>query len=220
MKTKKSAKSESDLRAQIKKEYIDFVLTEGKEPPSVYHFAKKLDLEEMEFYAHFNSFDQISQSIWTDLAQEVIASLESGTEYNAFGVKEKILSFFYGMVEKMKSQRSYILFSAKGWLNPIGQKPARKALEGILEPFFEKIMAEGYQTGELIDRKKISDYYPKAMVLQFWFILEFWLKDQSQDFEDTDAAIEKAVNLGFDLMKENTLDKAFDLAKFIWGRKG
>jgi hypothetical protein len=44
------------------------------------------------------------------------------------------------------------------------------------------------------------------------------MTDESRDFEDTDAAIEKGVNLGFDLMKENTLDKAFDLAKFLWGR--
>jgi hypothetical protein len=55
-------------------------------------------------------------------------------------------------------------------------------------------------------------------MVQFWFIIQFWMTDESRDFEDTDAAIEKGVNLGFDLMKENTLDKAFDLAKFLWGR--
>jgi hypothetical protein len=218
MKTKNVSKTESDLKSKIKEEYIDFVLTEGKNPGSIYHFCKKLEISEAEFYKHFNSFERIASDIWTDLLQDVIQKLENTGEYASFGVREKILSFFYAVVEQMKTTRSYIAWSSKGWLIPGKSLPAKKAVEQKLEPFFENLMAEGYQTGELADRKKISDFYPKAMVIQFWFILEFWLKDESPDFEDTDAAIEKAVNLGFDLMQENSLDKAFDLAKFLWGR--
>ena len=40
----------------IKKAYIDYVLTEGEEPKSVYVFAKKNKMTEAEFYNHFGSF--------------------------------------------------------------------------------------------------------------------------------------------------------------------
>ena len=41
----------------IQKAYIDFVLTEGEQPKSVYVFAKKNKMPEEEFYRFFASFD-------------------------------------------------------------------------------------------------------------------------------------------------------------------
>jgi hypothetical protein len=148
----------------------------------------------------------------------VLQKLEANEDYANFGIREKLLSFFFALTEEMRSQRSFFIRSSANWFIPGKASAAKNALEQEVKPFFEKLVAEGFQTGELADRAKISDYYPRAMMVQFWFILQFWMTDESRDFEDTDAAIEKGVNLGFDLMKENTLDKAFDLAKFLWGR--
>jgi hypothetical protein len=50
------------------------------------------------------------------------------------------------------------------------------------------------------------------------FVIGFWIKDNSQGFEKTDAAIEKAVNLSFDLLGKNIADSAFDFAKFVFAR--
>jgi hypothetical protein len=56
------------------------------------------------------------------------------------------------------------------------------------------------------------------MVIQFWLVLDFWIKDSSRDFEDTDAFIEKTVHLGLSMMQESTIDKAIDLVRFLVGR--
>jgi hypothetical protein len=69
-----------------------------------------------------------------------------------------------------------------------------------------------------VERPKISSYYDKALRSQFFLILDFWIRDTSSGFEDTDALIEKSVNLSYALMQENTLDKAFDLVRFLSGR--
>jgi hypothetical protein len=53
----------------IQKAYIDYVLTEGEQPKSVYVFAKKNKMSEDEFYRFFGSFDAIEQSVWADLDQ-------------------------------------------------------------------------------------------------------------------------------------------------------
>ena len=55
--------------------------------------------------------------------------------------------------------------------------------------------------------------------LQALFVLKYWLDDNSNQFEMTDAAIEKAVNLSFQLIKSNTLDSLLDFGKFIFTRK-
>lgn len=51
------------------------------------------------------------------------------------------------------------------------------------------------------------------------FVVDYWIKDTSSGFEQTDAAIEKAVNLSFELLSESTLDRALDFVKFLWQSK-
>jgi len=219
MKTKTASKPETDLKSKLQNEYLDYVLTEGRNPTSVYLFAKKLGIEEGEFYQFYNSFDAIAVDIWEGLLIQTIERIEASEEYASFSVRERILAFYYTNIEILKANRSYVSYSSKGWFRLRSNLPAKKAVEKKLVPYFDKLVFQGFETGEMADRTKISDYYQKALIVQFWFILDFWLKDESKDFEDTDAVIEKAVNLGLDLMKENSLDKAFDLARFLIGRK-
>jgi hypothetical protein len=56
----------------IQSAYIDYVLTEGHEPQSVYLFAKKNEMTEEEFYRFFGSFEAVEQNIWTDLIRRTI----------------------------------------------------------------------------------------------------------------------------------------------------
>ena len=41
-----------------------------------------------------------------------------------------------------------------------------------------------------------------------------WLKDESKAFETTDAAIEKSVNLAFELLSQGPLDSIIDFGRF------
>lgn len=218
MKSKTTAKPEPDLKAKVRAAYLDYVLTEGKNPASVYLFCKNMGMAEDEFYQHYNSFDAIARTIWESMISTTMERIAASAEYQTFSVREKILTFYYTLVEELRKQRSYVSYSITGWMVPGKQKPAKAAVEKVLEPYFDKLLAEGYEKGELVNRAKVSDFYQKALTMQFWFIVDFWVKDSSKDFEDTDAVIEKAVNLGLDLMQENTLDKAFDFAKFLIGR--
>jgi hypothetical protein len=48
------------------------------------------------------------------------------------------------------------------------------------------------------------------------FVIHFWLKDDSADFERTDACIEKSVQLTMDFVGRNAVDKLFDFGKFLF----
>lgn len=207
-----------DTKSAIRKAYISYVLKEGKNPPSVFQFATDLGIEEVEFYQHFSSMESISIGIWKDLLGQTQNRLEESSDYQQFSVREKVLAFYYTLFEEMLKSRSYVIWSARGWMNPIGKNPAREAVSEILDPFFENLINEGFEKQELANRKIGNGPYKKAMSLLFWFLLDFWMKDTSSQFEDSDAAVEKAVNLTLDLMKENTLDKAIDFGKFLFGR--
>jgi hypothetical protein len=76
------------------------------------------------------------------------------------------------------------------------------------------LIEEGLATEEIARRQMIADKYKYLLWAQPISIFKFWVKDQSDQFEDTDALIEKTVNFSFDLMRSNSLDSLFDLAKF------
>ena len=57
------------------------------------------------------------------------------------------------------------------------------------------------------------------MWIQFLYISRDWANDDSEEFQITDAAIEKSVNLIFELMRKGPVDLMIDFAKFAYQNK-
>jgi hypothetical protein len=198
----------------IQKAYIDFVLTEGTQPKSVYIFAKKNKMAEEEFYKHFGSFDAVEQSVWADLVSKTLTEIRAPEVWPQYSAREKGLSFFYSFFELLKSSRSFAVYSIKkqrGFGTPKVLEPTKE----LFESFAEGILAEGIETSELSDRKFFSKRYKDALWVQFGFVLNFWINDDSAGFEKTDEAIEKGLNVTFDLFQRSPIDNLFEYGKFL-----
>lgn len=199
----------------IQKAYIDFVLTNGEQPKSVYVFAKKNKMAEEEFYRYFGSFDAIEQYVWADLARKTLAEIKGQEVWTQYSSRERALSFFYAFFELLKGNRSFAVYSVKkqpkGLTVPVIFAELRKIFEG----FADEILKEGIESGELSDRKFFSKKYKDALWVQFGFVLHFWINDNSAGFEKTDEAIEKGVNVTFDLFQRSPIDNLFEYGKFL-----
>jgi len=195
--------------------YTETLLMEGQEPRSVLAFVKSLDTTEAEFYKHFNSFRSLERLLWLDWFKETNSILESDEAYPHYSVREKLLAFFYTWLETLKQNRSFVLKKMenldKRELNPTFLLD----LKDEFEYFIKDLILEGKDTNEVAERQ-FSKYYDKAFWMQFLFIMRFWAQDDSLDFEKTDAAIEKSVNLAFDLVGQGPIDSMMDFAKFLF----
>jgi len=210
------AKTATSPEEKIKKAYVDYVLEHGTKPPSIFKFVKELKIKEEVFYDSFNSFENVEKHIWLGLFQETINRLHSDEVFAEYSVREKLLAFFYTWIEVLKTQRSFILETL-----PKGQKPDLKpaylmAVRDAFKEFVTDLMLEAKETEEVKTRPYISDRYEDAIWVQFLFLINFWIKDESIGFEKTDAAIEKSVNLAFDLMGTGPLDTMLDFGKFLF----
>lgn len=213
-KAKKATRKSPEQK--IKEAYIDHVLEHGKQPASIFKFVKELKIKEEVFYEAFNSFDNLEKQIWLDLFQETTHRLTADAVYEEYSVREKLLAFFYTWIEVLKTNRSYILQTA-----PVSRKPDLKPqhltyVRDAFKEFMNDLMLEAKETEEVATRPYISDRYEDALWVQFLFLINFWLKDDSKSFEKTDAAIEKSVNLAFDLMGRGPLDAIVDFGKFLF----
>lgn len=199
----------------IQSAYIDHVLTEGSQPKSVYIFAKQHEMTEAEFYQFYGSFEAVEQAIWADFATKTISEIKAQGVWAEYSAREKALSFFYGFFELLKNSRSFAIYTInkqpKGFTTPRVFEP----LKDIYENFADEILKEGIESTELTDRKFFSKRYKDALWIQFVFVLNFWVNDNSAGFEKTDEAIEKGVNVTFDLFQRSPIDNLFEYGKFL-----
>ena len=216
---KKNPEPGSDnISEKITAAYIDHLLLKGAKPASVYEFTSKLKIAEQDFYAHFSSFEGLEKSIWAGFIQSTLDTLSASEEYSSYPLKEKLLSFYYTFVEVLNKNRSFILQSADKGPAMLRQNTLSKA-RSAFKDYVTGLMIEGTQSGEIVKRPYIVDKYPEALWLQLLFVLRFWIKDDSAGFEKTDAAIEKAVKVSFELMGPGVIDSLVDMAKFLYQNK-
>jgi len=200
--------------------YINKLLLEGKRPNTVYAFANDLGMSEDEFYSFYSSFNSLESDIWTGFMEDTLQTLKKDKSFESFGSREKLLAFFYTHLEILRKKRSYVILRT-GELKKSPKSPFWiKKYKDHYNDFVSDLISDGIESQEIKERPYLTEQYNKAFWLQLMFVLDFWTNDNSEQFENTDAAIEKAVDLSFKLLGESTLDSALDLAKFIWQTKG
>ncbi len=216
-KTKKSnAKSKAISATQIIGNYRDYLLSEGKQPASIFKFCKDHGFKEAEFYQFFGSFEALEKSIWKEFIDGTRKRMEADSSYQAFSTREKILTFYFMLVESLKTDRSFVLQQLKSWKNPSVIPSFLKGFKTSFEEWINAVLNEGKGTGEIAKRPFLDQRYDMLFWLHLMFILQFWSHDDSANFEKTDAAIEKSVNLAFDLIGKGVLDNAIDFGKFLF----
>lgn len=201
----------------ILEKYMAHVLENGADPVSVFLFCKKIKIEEADFYAEFNSFDAVRSWFWEHIFHTTVKMLKEDDTYNGYSASEKLSAFYFLWTQQLLANRSFVLQQAHKTMK--GILPTERYLMGFRKVFLsyaDDIVRSGIESREVAERKFISDRFKDALWVQTIFLLNFWIKDDSKNFEATDAAIEKSVSLGFKLMGENMLDQVFDFGKFMF----
>lgn len=212
-----SESKNSEIDQKIIDAYREHVLLHGEEPASIFSFCKELGITESQFYEYFNDFDQVADAFWTGIFVNVLDATQNEGEYTSYTAREKFLSFYYNFFEELKRHRSYALLSFEDSI--FAMKRENKSLGQLKAQYkywVKEMLDEAIRNNEIASRSKLNDTYDTLFWYQFLFLINFWRKDKSRGFEKTDAAIEKSVNLSFDLIEKNALDSAFDFGKFMF----
>lgn len=200
---------------QIRKAYIDYVLTNNEKPKTVYSFVKKLKITEADFYQFHSSFESIEKAIWFEFTFETISKIKEQEVWLQYTSREKMLSFFYSYLENLKNERSFVIYSLKNYRGKFSTPDVLSGVKPIFENFAQEIIDDGLESGELAERKFLTKRYKDALWIQFAFIVNFWINDDSDGFEKSDEAIEKGINVTFDLFQHSPIDNLIDYGKFL-----
>ena len=212
---------ENTEKDRIKQAYLAYVLDKNAPPASVFKLTKKLNIPEADFYRFYPNFAAIDRELWADFGRQAREKAALEPVWQEYGVREKLLAFYYTLIEILKQNRSYALMALRRSMPRVpGVTPA--VLDEFRQDYFlfiESLLRDGRRTEEIAPRRILQDGYPRFFWTQALFVLGFFARDESLNFERTDAAIEKAVTLSFDLVGRNSFDSALDFTRFLLHRR-
>lgn len=193
----------------------DYVNEKGKRPFFVFRLMDHSGLVGINFFDHYNSLPELEAAVWRKLVEKTVEQLHSDPIFVEYSSREKLLAFYFTLIEVLKENAHFV----KVYLRKANYFPVPKYLQPFKRfylRFVNSILAQGKQDGEIVERYFLSDQYDELIWYQLVFLLKFWAADTSEDYQKTDAAVEKAVNTLYDLIGRNPVDSLFDLGKFIY----
>ncbi|OXA95573.1 TetR family transcriptional regulator C-terminal domain-containing protein [Flavobacterium hercynium] len=215
MATKKKIISKEDIVSI----YMEEVLEKGQKPKSVYHFAKEHDFTEAEFYTFFGTLEGLEKEIFRLFFANTIDLLHQNSDYLAYDMKNKMLSFYFTFFEILTANRSYALQALKFDRNPLKNLVQLTLLRDSFKEYVAEILTDDYR----LEQEKFQKFQEKGIQesawLQLMLTLKFWMEDASPAFEKTDIFIEKSVNASFELMNVAPINHLIDFGKFIFKEK-
>lgn len=205
-----------EIADRIKQAYKEVSLGEGALALSLKAVAEAAETELETLRELYTTARSIQQDIWVDYFRVTLETIEAAEEWPEYIVREKLLAFYYTLIEVMAADVTFLkLFDDQLGIwnyNPPFLQPFKALYLGMIAQMVE----EGQETGEVTDRYMLSGEYTSWHWPQMLYLLNYWLDDTSEEKQKTDQAIEKSVNLGFDIMGRNVLDSVFDFLKFVF----
>jgi hypothetical protein len=195
------------------------VLETNETPKNVFVFCKNLQVNESDFYAHFNSLDALQQTIWVKFFENAVSTIEKESAFAGYSDKNKLLTLFFTLFEILTLNRSYVVYALKENKQGLKNLESLKLCRQEFKKYIEQVVISPKVGAFEKVAKATEKVYAEGAWIQFLFLLKFWLDDTSKGFEKTDILIEKSVNTVVDLADTKPLESLFDLGKFLWKEK-
>jgi AcrR family transcriptional regulator len=193
------------MENQIIDAYKELLISGGD--LSAFSIAKKVGITEKEFYQHFTSADDIARKIWYNIGDSVIQALNGSELYNSYPARQKVLSYFFTFFDTALNERSFIDRTHKN-------SAVVQSYREQFNSFVGDIVQEGIATDDIKERLSLSNYYPKLLWELHQRLLQFWLEDTSENFVQTEKAVEIYSRIPLELMGSNIFDSMFETMKF------
>jgi len=202
-------------KANIRKQYRQYVAEMGKRPKWLFRFLEYAQLEQELFESYYLTLADLEADIWDDVAQQVAAILRKDSEYPAYSSAEKLLSYYFTLLQTLSEHQATfegMISSSRTW----GVLPQylRQFRDHYLN-YIGLLVEEGIEEGSIASRFTLSNYYKRGLWWQCLFILNYWSDDTSTEKSASDEAVERAVVLSFELMGHNAVDSTIGLGKFL-----
>lgn len=178
---------------------------------TILNLVNETGLTASEIYTLFENKDSILDFYYPILLLRYEAMIEEIEDFDSYTISEKISNFIYTMFDMMDERREFVEDSYHERVKKAGAKSEFfiQTKELFLH-FFTTDPNIAVSAGFLM-----KDYFYHFLTKQYVHLVNYWLTDDSVGYERSMALTDKMTRLIEEIAYNKTLDKGFDLAKYV-----
>ena len=214
MKISQSAKEKTKIK--ILNCAVDLIIEKGFENASLREIAKCAGVSNPTIYNYFPSKEKLLYAYIEQKHKEAIDIIKNIEDFNTYTLREQLQTLIETELELYLEDREFIIQIADMVFNSYGIK-----LDKIYQTnkLFIDIVEEMLNIA--IEAKEIAEPpFKEHLPTLFWdyyiMVVAYWVKDDSENFENTTQFIDHSLGLIEAILNSEILSKAQDLGIFLF----
>ena len=214
MKVSQSAKAKT--KAKILASAVELIIEKGFKNASMREMAKNAGVSNPTIYNYFPTKEKILYAYVEQKHIETAQILQNIEDFNTYTLREQLQTLIETELELYLEDREFILQISDMVFHSAGLK--LEALYDNNEIFTDMVkdMIEIAIEAEEIPTPPLQEHLPRLFWDYYIMVVAYWLKDDSEMFENTTQFIDHSLGVIEALLKSNILNKAHDLGVFLF----
>lgn len=178
--------------------------------------AKNAGVSNPTIYNYFSTKEKILYAYIEEKHKQTAQILQTIEDFNSYTLREQLQTLIETELERYLEDREFIIQISDMAFHSSGLKI--ESLYGTNELFMEMVadMLEiAIEAGE-IEEPPFKAYMPKLFWDYFITVVAYWVKDDSEMFENTTQYVDHSMGVIEALLQSQILNKASDLGMFLF----
>lgn len=203
-----------NTKIEITWKAVELYKTKGK--VSMPDLISSTGLTASEIYSYFPNKKAILAFYYPALVFQYWAMIEEIDGFEDYSLSEKFSNFIYTIFDMMSENSAFV---SDTFDNHIFKKGTKSSFHKEVTALFKDFLTSD---GEIAVSAGLfmKDFSYKLLTSQYLFLIKFWIKDESENKERTLALSDKLTSLLEEAVYNKTVDKGFDLLKYLFGSIG
>ena len=214
MKISKSAKEKT--KEKILEEAVNLIIEKGFKNASMREMAKNAGVSNPTIYNYFPTKEKILYAYIEQKHKETAEILQGIEDFNTYSLREQLQTLIETELELYLEDREFLIQISEMAFHSSGVKiESLYAINSVFTEMVGDMFEIAIEAGE-IDEPPFKEYMPKLFWDYFIAVVAYWVKDDSEMFENTTQYIDHSMGVVEALLKSQILNKASDLGMFLF----
>lgn len=213
-----SEHQKQENRGRILRAAVDAITEKGVKGATMREIARAAGIGDATVYNYFPTKEAIIHAYYDDQLAEGVVRLRQVPDFDSYELREQLQTFFETVLELFLPDREFVAATFGAVTFPLTAdysyvRPLRARFFRVVTDMFEAAV----EAGE-IPEQAFLELTCQCIWDYFLGLVHYWVRDRSERFENTTVLIDKSLDLGVGFLRADLLNKAMDMASFLFRR--
>ena len=214
MKITQSAKEKTKIK--ILQSAVDLIIEKGFENASLREMAKNAGVSNPTIYNYFPSKEKLLYAYIEQKHKEAVNTIQEIEEFHTYTLREQLQTLLETELELYLEDREFIVQIADMVFHSSGLKMGKLyETNALFIETVEEMLNIAIEADE-IEEPPFKEHLPKLFWDYYIMVVAYWVKDDSEMFENTTQFIDHSLGLAEAVLHSDILNKASDLGMFFF----